>query len=333
MTLLEYINSEKRGFFLPDMGTNGLFLTRYKAYEVYENPQKQLQLAKVMDETFPSDFIYSFCDGIIFCETLGLEILKPEDDFPSVLNHPMVDSEALKKYEIPDPYTSGRMPVNLESLSLIAKNIDKPLYVSIQGPFTLAVQLAGATQLLRSIITNPEFVEKLLAFTTETVRRYSVAVNKAGAKYISISEPGAVTLNPERFNKYVVQNVEKIYGDLTCWKGMHICGDTSEILDNMLSCSLDAVSLDQIMDYEKIKDRIPKEIVLIGNLDPIDLLGNGKPEDIKKETVKLMKAMRENDNYLCAFGCNCLNDTPVENLQMAIKTGRMSYEELDGIKS
>ncbi len=331
MTLLEYINSEERGFFLPDMGTNGLFLTNYRAYDVYENPSKQLELAKLMDETFESDFIYSFCDGIIFCETLGLDILKSDYDFPSVLNHPITDIEILKKYEIPDPYKSGRMPVNLESLSLIANNIKKPLYVSIQGPFTLAVQLAGATHLLRSIITNPEFVEELLEFTTETVRRYSVAVKNAGAKLISISEPAAVTLNPERFDKYVVPNVEKIYDELTCWKSMHICGDTSYILDNMLSCNLDAVSLDQIMNYENVKARIPKDIVLIGNLDPIELLGRGKPEDIREETIKLMKIMRENDNYLCAFGCNCLNDTPVKNLQSAIEAGRMTYKELDSI--
>ena len=44
MTLLEYINSEERGFFLPDMATNGLFLIDKKAYDVYENPQEQLKL-------------------------------------------------------------------------------------------------------------------------------------------------------------------------------------------------------------------------------------------------------------------------------------------------
>ena len=186
MTLLEYINSEERGFFLPDMATNGLFLIDKKAYDVYENPQEQLKLAKVMNDYFESDFIYSFCDGIIFCETIGLDILKPDYDFPSVLSHDITDLEKLSKYEVPDPYKSKRMPKNIESLSLIAKNIDKPLYVSIQGPFTLAVQLAGATHLLRSIITDEEFVLKLLEFTTETVRRYAVAANKAGAKLINI---------------------------------------------------------------------------------------------------------------------------------------------------
>ena len=45
-TLLEYINSENRGYFLPDMGTNGLELVWYTAYEVYEDPEKQLELAQ-----------------------------------------------------------------------------------------------------------------------------------------------------------------------------------------------------------------------------------------------------------------------------------------------
>lgn len=37
MTLLEYINSENRGFFIADMGTNGLELVDYSTYEVYED--------------------------------------------------------------------------------------------------------------------------------------------------------------------------------------------------------------------------------------------------------------------------------------------------------
>ena len=332
MTLLEYINSHRRGFFLPDMGTNGLFLTGYTAYEVYSDHNKQLEVAKKMNEIFETDFIYSLCDGAIFCETLGLELLKPDFDFPSVLNHPIKDIDTLKKYEIPNPYKSGRMPINLKSLKLISESIDKPLYVSIQGPFTLAIQLAGATDLLRCVIKDPEFVDKLLEFTTETVRRYAVAVNKSGARYVSIAEPATVTLGRERFKKLVVPNLNSIYKDLNCWKALHICGNTTEFLDLMLTCDIDALSLDQIMDYENVMKIIPKNIVLLGNLDPLDLLHNCSPEEVRNGTLKLLKKMRNYDNYLCAFGCNCMNDTKVENIQAAIKAGRISYEELDRIK-
>ena len=120
------------------------------------------------------------------------------------------------------------MPINLKSIEMISKNIDKPLYVSIQGPFTLAVQLAGDTHLLRNIVKNPEYVNKLLDFTTETVRRYAVAVNKAGARYISIAEPATVTLGHKRFERLVISNLNKIYESVDCWKSLHICGDTTD---------------------------------------------------------------------------------------------------------
>lgn len=322
MTLKEYINSENRGYFLPDMGTNGLELVSYKAYEVYENPEKQLELAKKMNEVFESDFTYSLCDGAIFCETLGLGLLKPDYDFPSVIEHPIKTIEDVRKLEVPDPYKSGRMPTNLESLKLIATNIEKPLYVSVQGPFTLAIQMAGATHFLRSLIKDKEYVEALLDFTKETVKRYSRAVNDVGAKYIQMSEPGTVTLSPAQFEEYVVPRINEILDNLDSWKGMHICGDTTHFLDLMLKCNLDALSLDQIMDYQVVAPRIPKDIVLIGNLDPIELIGRGTTEEIRKATIEFKNNMSAYDNYLCALGCNCLNDTPVENLQEAIVTAR-----------
>lgn len=332
MTLLEYINSEDRGFFLPDMGTNGLFLTGLTIYEVYENPENQLKVAETMNKVLESDFIYSMSDGALFCETLGLELLKPDFDFPSVLSHPIVDLESLRKYSVPDPYSSGRMPTTLKTFNTISQNIDKPFYVSIQGPFTLAVQLAGATHLLRSIIKDPKFVNELLDFTTEVVKRYAKATNQAGASYISIAEPGSITLSPERFEKLVVPNLNKVYNELNCWKSIHICGDTTDIIDHMLKCDIDSISLDQIMDYKEVIKKIPSHIVLLGNLDPIELLQDGTPEEIRLETIKLLKHMRAYKNYMGAFGCNCQNETSIENLKSAIDTVRMSRSELDKIE-
>ena len=137
-----------------------------------------------------------------------------------------------------------------------------------------------------------------------------------------MSEPGTVTLSPAQFEEYVVPRINEILDNLDSWKGMHICGDTTHFLDLMLKCNLDALSLDQIMDYKVVAPRIPKDIVLIGNLDPIELIGRGTTEEIRKATIEFKNNMSAYDNYLCALGCNCLNDTPVENLQEAIVTAR-----------
>ena len=67
------------------------------------------------------------------------------------------------------------MPLNLKALELIATQIRKPLSLSIQGPFTLAVELVGATDFVRAIIRNPDFIEKVLDFTNQVVSDYARA--------------------------------------------------------------------------------------------------------------------------------------------------------------
>ncbi len=331
MKLLEYINSDPRGFFLADMAVNGLYLIDKNVYDVYNSPKLQLELSKIMDETFNADFSYALCDGILFSEVLGLDILKFDKDFPSVLEHSFKEYEDLGKLKMPDFEKTPRIKNNIETYKLISENINKPVYVSIQGPFTLAVQLAGATNLLGKLITDVDFVEKLLKFTTDLIRKYALALQDAGVSLISLAEPATVTLDRERFQKYVVDNLNSIYDELHVWKSLHICGDTREFLDLMLKCHLDAVSLDQILDYNEIMPKIPKDIVLIGNLDPVELIETQSPDVIRIETLKLLKDMRSYDNYLCDFGCNCTNDTSVENLKAAINAGQISYDQLDRI--
>lgn len=83
-----------------------------------------------------------------------------------------------------------------------------------------------------------------MEFIIELVRRYVVVVNKVGVKYILIVELILVILSKDRFDEFIVKNLNKIYNEFDCWKGMYICGDIRELLDNMLSCNIDVVSLD-----------------------------------------------------------------------------------------
>lgn len=314
MTLMEYINQEERGYLLPFMGANGSIMIGKTMEEIYASPKEQLMLAKKMDEKFPSDFIYALDEGNLFCDVLGVMLKKPDYDFSMVMDHPIKTIEDLEKLEIPNPYSNKRMKTNLESFNLISKNIDKPIYTSLQGPFTMAVQLAGATELLKATIKNPDFVKKLLEFTGEVVDRYAKAIVEAGVKMVSIAEPSTVMLAPKKFPGMVLDNLNKIFKDLDCWKCVHICGDTTKIYPYILETPIDAFSFDQIMDLSKISDEFPKDKVIIGNLDPIELLGKGSRTEIKTEIDRLDDVM--GDNFLLSFGCSAVNNTPAENLKL-----------------
>lgn len=329
MGLIDYINVENRSYMLPFMGTNGLQLTGYTMFQVYNSPKKQLELAKRMDEEYPSDFIYPMDDGNIFCEILGVKLKKTADDFPVVVEHPIKTKEDLMRYKVPNPYKDGRMPINLKSLRLLADSFDKPVFVSLQGPFTLACQLAGADHFARCTIKNPEFVELLLSFTTKVVLTYAKAIEEAGVKYVSIAEPTSIIINPKKFDYLVGKNLNYIYNSLSCWKGLHVCGNTSRFLEHFLKLDLHSISFDQIMDLSEVIKLVPKEVVVIGNIDPLDVLARGTVEEVAKETINLVIKMRKYRNFLLAFGCTCLNNTPSNNLKAVTNIGRIHYDKLE----
>lgn len=322
MKLMDYINNDDNiKIRMPFMGTNGLRLLGYTMDEVYNSPEKQLELAIIMDEAFDLDFVGAMDDGNIFCETLGVPMKRYDFDFPMVIEHPIDSSEALSRLKVPNPFKDGRMPTNLKSLELIAKHFEKPVEISIQGPFTLAVQLGGAQKVLRSIIKDPKFLDDLLDFTTNTVLEYAKAVESVGVKYISIAEPSTIMISPKRYEHLAAKNLRRIYSNLNCWKAIHICGDTTEILDFMINFGVDAISLDQIMDLSEVAKIIPKDIAIIGNFDPIEL-AKMKSEEVVKETRRLMDSMKSCSNYIPSFGCTSLNNTPIENLKVFCSTVR-----------
>ena len=303
---------------MTDLGTNGLKLVHKTVYEVYESPELQFEMARKLDEAFPGDFVFPLSDGNIISETLGVKLYKPPHDFPSPMEHKVLTIEDVKALRVPDPQRDGRMPVNLRSQRLIAEGLDKPLYVSIFGPFTLAVQLAGATHLLRELIKNKAFVVSLLDFTAECVRRYARAVVGAGVQYMSIAEPASVTLSPDNFRELVLPRLQSVYQSVDCWKQLHICGNTRKFLPLMIESAPDAISFDQIMDLSWAGELMPRDMVIVGNIDPIDIIGRGRVSDVEKRTRELLDMMAAYPNYMVAFGCNAPNDAPDENIRRAI---------------
>lgn len=330
MRLYEYIAGRNRRLRFPWTGAAGLRQFGYTLYEIYRDPRKHLQFALEMDRLLQADFVYPLDYGRIYAETLGLPLLRPDYDFPSVLDHPVHNRAMLDQLSVPDPYTAGPMPAYLEALHLIAASSDKPLALSISGPFTLGVLLVGAEAFARAIIKDPSFVEAVLDFTNAVIARYAQAVVAAGARFLCISEPTAVLLSPARFRTLVGNRLRAQYDRLPpeVWRVLHICGNTHYLMPEMIACGAEGLSLDQVMDFPALATTVPPEIVLIGNLDPIHVLRELAPPTVRRHTLDLLRDMLPYPNYLFSFGCDCAHDTPLENLQAAMEAARTPHREI-----
>ncbi|NMC27497.1 MAG: hypothetical protein GYA42_05045 [Syntrophomonadaceae bacterium] len=330
MKLNEYIAKRDRRLVLPWMGDTALRLTGEKAQDIYACPRRHLELVEHMEREFSADFVYPLDHGNLFTETLALQI-KPRADGFVCLGEPLLShGEQLRQLSIPDPFHAGNMPAYLKALTMIAAQFSKPLALALTGPFTLAADLIGITELARATIRSPLFVQEVMAFTTEVVRRFVQAAAEAGVRLLCLSEPTAVILAPPSFKTIVSPHLQEIFSSLPpgVWGILHVCGDSGHLLPQMLQCGVEGLSLDQVMDLPQVAVQVPPEIVVIGNLDPVHVLRELDSVRVRQHTLQLLRSMQIFPNYLFSFGCDCTGDTPIENLKTALEAAQTPLKDL-----
>lgn len=328
MNLYDYIQLQDHILTFPWMGTTAVRATGFRVYEIYESPEKQLESAILMDQLFDADFVYPLDDGIVLEEAVGAIFSKPDNQFPDG-GAPLVwDFDSLRQLTIPDPYTNIRMHTNIQSYQCIAHHFDKPLAVSVPGPVTLAASLMDLESFLRATIRKPDLINELLVFTTETVKCYCQAIVNAGVKLLCISEPYASLLSPIKYVELCSKNVRKVWEGLNCFTVFHPCGNSTKYVDCLLETGAQGFSLDQVVDLKTLEKEFPEHCVLMGNLDPVNILRNMSKEDVRKETLHLLDEMNSFPNYMFSFGCDCTPDTPFENMQIAISTAKQYVKKV-----
>jgi uroporphyrinogen decarboxylase len=261
-------------------------------------------------------------DLSVEAEALGLKIEFPENANPSVREHPIKDRDSLESLKRNAKPMSGRMPVFVEVVRRMKQNF--PILVGgyVIGPFTLAGELAGVEDFLEMLISNPSLAKEILSFTTDFLTRYAEELFSAGADVVAILDPTSVTLSPKYYNEfsapYVREMVERLGKPLI----LHICGNTNHLLEAMVETGAVGLSLDSMVDLREAAERVPKNVVLIGNLDPVNVFLRGTPEIVKRRTRELVERMMGVENFILSSGCDIPIEAPLENISAFMRAGR-----------
>ena len=63
-------------------------------------------------------------------------------------------------------------------------------------------------------------------------------------------------------------------------------------------------------------------MALIGNIDPVRVMVNGSPEDVKVAVRELCTDMQPYPNFILSTGCDLPLETPLENITAFMEAGR-----------
>jgi uroporphyrinogen decarboxylase len=196
---------------------------------------------------------------------------------------------------------------------------------SMWGPFTIAGLIYGAENLMRGVGNKDAAIDRLLKFSSELYLAYMQGYIDAGARVIFMAEPSASgdMISRAHFQNHVVPYIREIYRRLAgkgLVVGLHICGDTSDRLDLIADSGAQIMSLDYKVDLAVAKQAFAGKIAFSGNLNPVDVVQLGTPEEIRAKTLEAIETVGTHSSYIVMPGCDIPPSTPTENLQIISET-------------
>lgn len=230
----------------------------------------------------------------------------------------LADKAALAGLKQPDPLGGGRMTDRVNASALFREKIggEKLIEGWVEGPIALAADLRGINHLMMDFFEEPDFVRELMGFAVETGLAFAKAQIEAGADIIGVGDAAASLVGPMVYDEYVWQYEKQLIDGIHAAGGMarlHICGNTSPILEEMGKLGCEIVDLDHMVSMADARTAMGPGQVLLGNIDPVSMLRNGTPNGITAALGVCRAAC--GDRYIVSAGCEVVRDTPLGNLR------------------
>lgn len=313
----DYIHApEKKA--MPILSFPGVQIIGHTVDQLVRSGELQAQCMQAVSERFDTGAAFSLMDLSVEAEAFGAPVCYSEDDVPTVhgiLIHDEEEAEALKIPEV----GAGRTGECVEGIRKACERIrNKPVLAGIIGPYSLAGRLLDMSEIMLLCFDEPEMVEMILEKATAFLIQYAKASKEAGANGICMAEPAAGLLSPtlmDEFSTPYVQKVREAVEDENFIFMYHNCGNISPLLDRIRALDMQAYSIGNAVDVEKVLKVIPEDRIVIGNIDPAGTIRSGTPEKIRKETLELLNRCGKYPNFVISSGCDIPPAAPLENIQ------------------
>jgi len=105
---------------------------------------------------------------------------------------------------------------------------------------------------------------------------------------------------------------------------LHICGRALPLLGDMAASGADVLEIDHLVDLRQAIRLAGPGKVLWGNLDPVGILAQGAPGDVRRACLRALEAVRQSGHrrFVLSSGCTLAVETPEENLDALLNTVR-----------
>ena len=283
-------------------------------------------------ERYGYDGILIDVDTVTLAGAVGVPVDSPEDEPARVRGGLIAALEHVANLPPVDVLNSPGVQVWLEGVRLLKRHFGDELYIRgncDQCPFTLASLIRGMDAWMMDLL-DPEKEEEvlgLLEYSASVTLQFVRHMAGTGADMTSNGDSvaGPDLVSPSIFRRYALPYERRI-AETSHALGLpyilHICGNTSAILDDMIATGADGIEIDYKTDPRRAHEKTKDRTLFVGNIDPSGVLALGTSRLVEEKTLELLRIFADTPRFILNAGCAIPPATPSENIRTMIRTAR-----------
>ena len=278
-----------------------------------------------------TDFQNSFEAG-----SLGVEIIFPDDDIPWVGPGWVKNEKDLVRLDGMDFIHAGinarqiafrkamievaeKYPVRFRGGPVFHPGANPALTHTSDGPFGVAGDLMGATDIFIAVKERPDFVRELLRIVTGKLIAYLdfcwEEEKLPEPRDFAWTDDLAVSLSAETYREIVLPFEKNLRNRFDGRTSLHMCGRS----DHLLEIFRDELRIHEYQGFgyevglERIRDVMGGRVVLLGNVNPM-LIRDGTPAEVREATRRVLEVLGPSRGLIVQDGNNIPPGSPLENI-------------------
>lgn len=268
-------------------------------------------------EDFSLDWVTVMSDPWAEAEGFGVMLEYPEDALPKARELLLKNIQAVYALRVPRLEDSRRMQNRLREIEEFQRRVgDKYFIVGwVEGPMAEFADLRGLSEACLDLYDHPQEVNLAMDVIIENAFQFITAQVKAGAHCIGIGDSACSVIGPKLYREFFWRGeqrlVEHIHG-LGALAKLHVCGNTTSILPDMIATGVDIIDVDHLVTLlEPFVPLLSDHQVLSGNSDPVRIIQDGNRQTIFESVRQCFQQTR--GRGIVSAGCEITPETGIEN--------------------
>ena len=302
---------------------------------------------KLYSQLFPMDYfkdclilpgVWPDFGVVLEASAFGCPIVWNENNPPHAKNF-INDINEVKKIKSINPETDGLMPAALKEYAYMLKKLDKKYInkigyldgcVQVTGPLEVATAMLGHSNFFIAFYSEPDLVKGFLEVVTDGIIRYIKALEKIAGelKIISVIEHVPGMLSADHNKQFAIPYISRIFHEFPRVIGLYHNEDNiTHILSEIPKLGADIWHFGEV-NPEKIKTTVGEKMTIMGNVHPLRILLEGKPDDVIKACRENIDRFAGGGGYILCSGGGLSPGTPLENVRAMVDTARKNSVDI-----